>query len=88
LVVSDVVGMAGIGNDREAARANLSTLKTKKDRNGAGIVYFDQTKPFRGVKRFYARRVMSRYELYPISLEAIQSQATVIATEYDKVTEE
>lgn len=88
LVVSDVVGMAGVGADRDAARANLSPLNTKKDRNGAGIVYFDQATPFRGVQRFYVRRAMGRYELYPVSLEAINSAATVIDTQYDKKTTE
>jgi hypothetical protein len=84
LVVSDVVGMAGVGEDPDAARANLSTLKTKKDRNGSGIIYFDQATPFRGVDRFYIRRAMGRYELYPASLKAINSEAKMIDTKYDK----
>jgi len=83
VVVSNVVGKAGVGANREDARASLSPLQTKKDRNRAGIVYFDQETPFRGVKRFYLRRSMTGYELYPISLQSVGCQATRKATKYD-----
>lgn len=83
VVVSNVVGKAGVGVNREDAKANLSSLQTKKDRNGAGIVYFDQTTPFRGIKRFYLRRSMSGYELYPVSLQTLGCQATQKVTKYD-----
>lgn len=71
VVIDEVVGKAGLCENADEARTNLARVQIKKDRNGAGIVYFDQTKPFRGVKRFYIRRSMQGYELDPVSLEAL-----------------
>jgi hypothetical protein len=53
VVISDVVGKAGVGATAEEAKEKLTPLKTKKDKSGTTQVYFEQEKPFRGVRVFH-----------------------------------
>jgi hypothetical protein len=52
-IISDVVGKAGVGATAEEAKEKLAPLKTKKDKSGTTLVYFEQEKPFKGVGVFY-----------------------------------
>jgi hypothetical protein len=53
IVISDVVGKAGVGATKEEAKANLTDVRTRKSSLGKTLVYIDQKRPFKDVKVLY-----------------------------------
>ena len=52
VVISGVVGKAGVGTSPDEAKANMTGVKTKQDASGKLRVYFEQEKAVKGVKVF------------------------------------
>jgi hypothetical protein len=53
ITYTKVGGKAGVGISEEEAKANLSPIQIGKDPSGKSLLFFEQKKPYRGVRRIY-----------------------------------